>query len=412
MGQNCLITVQVVHRFLISIVVAEQKVEANGSGTSNSRKTSVCPEELGVLGDRDKSLANGRAESAGEEVERLNKGLHASGRLGVGVLKTSDRDENLRETDENVGRDLNSDVDMVGDNFAVDLAQGAVVTRARVVDEMLNNGSISETQTGEEETDADTHNRAQLKATTAQDRIDNSFEKRSEDENGNRVKVLHEVVGHAVTFHLLGLGDEVARELIVAHPEDGVEDKHLASTKSTLEFIDEMIVPGNSTVLAVSLAPGRFGGVRAATSNHHANGLESIGDDGALGRTDDVGLAAENQDQNTDVEHAEAHEERSPETFVFLHEGSSHERQSTDVDTPVENHVNTLVRDGGVNDNALTTLLSLDSHDTALVLVGNKGSNVRLNTTGTESNDDDGDNVSRQAGICRLGSWERGGPEK
>ena len=63
-------------------------------------------------------------------------------------------------------------------------------------------------------------------------------------------------------------------------------------------------------------------------------------------------------------------------------------------DVPV---VDALVGDGRVNDCALARLLNLDCHCAALVLVGNKRCNVGLDTTGTETNDDDGCNVSAES---------------
>lgn len=45
-----------------------------------------------------------------------------------------------------------------------------------------------------------------------------TYQNRNEDQDRDGVEVLHEVVGHAVAFHLRGLGDEVARELTVADP--------------------------------------------------------------------------------------------------------------------------------------------------------------------------------------------------
>jgi hypothetical protein len=41
-------------------------------------------------------------------------------------------------------------------------------------------------------------------------------------ESAHWIKVLHEIVGHAVTLHLTSLGDEVGRELPIADPEDRI----------------------------------------------------------------------------------------------------------------------------------------------------------------------------------------------
>ncbi len=46
-----------------------------------------------------------------------------------------------------------------------------------------------------------------------------------------------------MTGHLLGLGDEVVGEIVVADPVDRVEAEHAHGNEGTLDFIDEMIVP-------------------------------------------------------------------------------------------------------------------------------------------------------------------------
>ncbi|KAI6774663.1 hypothetical protein HG531_001512 [Fusarium graminearum] len=231
-SKNWRIAIQIVHGIFLSIVVAEQSVEdatGNGRGDTN---TDVEPQEVGVLGARS---------------------------LGVGVLKTSDGDEDLRNTNKDVGGGLDSDVHVVGEVLAVDhtgrTVLGGLVAGSRRVDDVLDNSSVSETQSSEPETNGDTGNRSKLDSEASQDRVENLLDKRSENQNGDRIEVLHQIVRNAVAVHLTSLGDKVGGELSVANPEDGVEDKDLASTESTLELIDEVVVPGDSLGLAVGLAP-------------------------------------------------------------------------------------------------------------------------------------------------------------
>ena len=57
---------------------------------------------------------------------------------------------------------------------------------------------------------------------------------------------------------------------------------------------------------------------------------------------------------------------------------------------PVEDHVDPGNGDGRINDDALTGLLvCANNHLTTLVLIGNQGSDVRLDTTGSKTNNDD-----------------------
>lgn len=308
-------------------------------------------------------------------------------------------------------------MDIVGDGVAVGIGgaeaelgvAGELVAGLGGVDDVLDNGGIGEAEGGEPEANGDAGNGTQLNAHLAEDGVDNAVEERGKEENGQGVKVLHKVVGHAVTLHLLGLGDKVGGELAVADPEDGVEDEDLAGAEGTLELVDKVVVPADEG-LVVGGAPRVPGGIGAAPDNHHAEGLEGVGDDGALGRSDNVRLAAGDEDNDANVEHAEAHEEGGPEALVLFHKGRGHEGEGTEVDTPIEDHVDSLVGDGRVDDDALARFFRLDGHATALVLVGNEGGNVGLDTTGAEANNDDGDNVASKTGGV-AGGGERGGPE-
>lgn len=415
MSEGRLVTIQIVHGIFLSVVVAEGEVEDDSGDKGRDGHTSVHPHKFGIDSNGDQSLRDGRAESVGEEVDALDKRLHARRGLGVGVLETSDGDENLRKTDEEVGGDLYGNVNVVGQRGVAVLASGAlpggIEARAGSVDDVLNDGGIGEAQGGKGEADGDAHDGLELDAHPAEHGIDELVEDGGEDEDGDGVKVLHKVVGHAVALHLAGLGDEVCGELAVADPEDGVEDKDLAGAEGALELLDEVVVPGDDLGLAVGGAPRGLGGVEVAGGNHHAEGLEGVGNDGALGRAVDVGLAAEHEHGDAHVEHAEAHEVGGPEALVLFHEGRGHERQGAQVDAPVEDHVDALVRNGRVDDDTLTRLgIRLDGHDAPLVLIRDERRNIRLDAARAKADDDDGHNVTWHAGAGFQRRRQRGCP--
>lgn len=247
------------------------------------------------------------------------------------------------------------------------------VAGSRAVDDVLNNGGVCEADGSEEETNGDAGNRLELDLELAEDGVDNHVQNRDEDNNRDGVEVLHQIVGHAVALHLTSLGNEVARELGVAHPEDGVEGKDLAGSERALQLLDEVVVPGDRLGLSVSLAPGRLGGVGVAGDDHQTDSLESIGDDGSLRRADDVVLLRDDQHDNADAEHEEAHEVCGPETLVHLHKGRGEERKTSDVDAGVEHHVDPLECDRGVDDHTLASLgVRGQGHLFASILVGDE----------------------------------------
>lgn len=87
---------------------------------------------------------------------------------------------------------------------------------------MLDDGGVGHADGCEHEADGDTHDGTELDAHAAEDGVENTIQEWSEDQDGDGVEVLHEIVRHAVTDHLSSLRDEVGRELTVADPEDWV----------------------------------------------------------------------------------------------------------------------------------------------------------------------------------------------
>lgn len=288
----------------------------------------------------------------------------------------------------------------------------AAVTGSSLVDDVLDDGGVHEAEGAEHESNGDTSNGLELDLKLAEDGVNDHVENRDEDNDRDGVKVLHQIVGHAVAFHLAGLRDEVAGELRVADPEDGVETEDLASHESTPQLVDEVVVPGNRLSLSVGGAPRWLGGVGVACDDHQTDGLESIGNDGSLRRADDVVLLRHNQDDDTDAEHAEAHHVSGPEALVHLHERSGEKRETSNVDASVEHHVDPLECDRRIDDNTLASLLNgSDSESLASVLVGNKGRNVRLDATSSESDNDDGGDIASKSGASLDRSRERGRPQ-
>lgn len=191
MSQDWLITVQIVHLLLIGIVMAEGEEEDDTGDKGRDGNTRVHPLELGVDGNRHQRGGDGGTKSVGEQVETLDERLHRGRGLGVGVLQTSDRDENLCETDEDVRGGLDGNVDVVRHVHALGALPWGVVARTFLVDQVLNNSGVGEAERGEGKANGDTSNGAKLNASAAKDGVDDAVKDGSEDQNGDRVEVLH-----------------------------------------------------------------------------------------------------------------------------------------------------------------------------------------------------------------------------
>lgn len=104
-------------------------------------------------------------------------------------------------------------MDVVAACCAIDNRGGAVgvfVAGPGDVDEVLDDGGVHHGQGGDDEAEGDTGDWPEGDVETAHEGVDQRFEDGDENDDGDGVEVLHEVVGDAVSFHLACLGDEVA----------------------------------------------------------------------------------------------------------------------------------------------------------------------------------------------------------
>lgn len=80
-------------------------------------------------------------------------------------------------------------------------AQRSVVTGGRLVDKMLNNCSVCHCERSEDESHGNASDRSEGNANLSEERIEQTITNRYEDNNRERIDVLHDVVGNAVELH-------------------------------------------------------------------------------------------------------------------------------------------------------------------------------------------------------------------
>jgi hypothetical protein len=86
----CRPLLQRVHFFFLVIVVVESEPEDDSGQDRDHSDTGIHPHDRRVAGGGDQSFGDGGADGGGEQVERLNEGLHAGWGFGVGVFETGD----------------------------------------------------------------------------------------------------------------------------------------------------------------------------------------------------------------------------------------------------------------------------------------------------------------------------------
>lgn len=79
--------------------------------------------------------------------------------------------------------------------------------------------------------------------------------------------------------------------------------------------------------------------------------------------------------------------------------------EGTDVDHQVEVHVDTRGRESGVDNDSLAILAGLDARVGALHLLGHKGRDVGLESSGSETHDDEGDAEQAQGTSWVFEHW-------
>lgn len=268
------------------------------------------------------------------------------------------------------------------------VAAGLIVARSSFVDVVLNDGSVHHGKGGDPETSGDTVDWREVDLGLAEGGEHEVVHNGQEDDNSDGIEVLHEIVGDAMAGHLTGLTDEVVAEVAVNDPVDRVEAEDLAGNEGTLDFLNKVIIPSQSDAVTHGGLVRWFCGIHFAVLNHHSDNAEAVRDDASLGRAHNVDLLSKNEGERADQEHAEAEQEGSPKVDIAFHVRGGQQRQTAKVDAEVEDHIDALDGNGGIDNDALASLfVGLHNHLTTPVLIGNKGCHVRFDTTGSETDD-------------------------
>ena len=300
--------IQLVHLLFLGVVVMERQPENDSNDNRRDSDARIHPHDVWVASGGYQSLVEGGTDGGGEKVKGLHEGLHARGCFSVGVFETSDRDEDLGQANEDVRWGLDGDVDVIGKGLAIGRRAGWAVQRVRVaragaIDEMLHDGSVRQANSSKEKAYRDASNGLEFNFGLAKGRVDNLIQDRNEDDDADRIEVLHEIVGHAMPGKLCSLAHKVRAELSVAHPKNGVEAEDLASHQRPLQLVDEVIVPRHHLAFAIRRTPRRLRGVGVEVGDHESEGLKGIRNDRPLRRPNDVPILAEHKNADSDTKH-------------------------------------------------------------------------------------------------------------
>jgi len=171
----------------IKLPVLEPEDCARDEG--NDSHGAVVPDEEGIFGERDESLAKSSGDSRHEEREGGDERTHVLWRLGETILERGDGSEDFGQRNQDVRSGLGPHIDVnIGAGIAVQSASGSVrAARRALVDVVLENASPNHGHGASEETSSNLLDGSELDADLSETWVDDKIAKRDEDEECERI---------------------------------------------------------------------------------------------------------------------------------------------------------------------------------------------------------------------------------
>ena len=190
-----------VELILLAIKLIVGQPEADATNESQDRHDGIVPLQQGVLRQTNEGLADSRGEGVHEERDGLDQGAHVPGGLGEGVLEGGDRGKDLGDTAQHVGEGLDPDGDGRELLVLVETVVGVLAAVAELVDVVLGDGGGDHGGACAEEPGRDALDRREFEAHSAEARVDEAVHDGDEDDQGEGVEVVDDVVGDAAETH-------------------------------------------------------------------------------------------------------------------------------------------------------------------------------------------------------------------
>lgn len=221
----------------------EEEPEDPTCNKARNGQTCIRPDHLGVFGHRRKSNTKSRTKGILQKEKRHDKRFHCHWSLGVGILQTGNGGQNFRHTNQEISGSLKSNVDSVRSVSVLrSTRHGEFVTWTSSIDEMLQNGSVNHGGSAKHETPENLGDGSERRE-SSDERIHDTLANGDENDDGDGVDGLENIVGETVELHLTGRRNEIVRHLAVNQPVDGVDAEDLTGVQGSLDLIDKLVVP-------------------------------------------------------------------------------------------------------------------------------------------------------------------------
>lgn len=427
---------EIVEAVLLLVELVVGGPEADEPDKGQDGRDAVVPHEERVLGQADHGLAERRRDGVHEQRDGLHQRAHVLGRLGERVLERSDRGEDLRDAAQHVRQRLHPDGDVRVLVQLLEAVIGLLPAGPFLVDVVLRHAGGDHGAARDEEPGGDALQRREVDPDPAEERVHDLVHDRDEDDEGERVQVVDDVVGDAVEAHGCRLRGQVVEHLVVrepyrvsvvriavlsrklneggAHTEERVPQEHPARFESSPHFVHPFVVKRHPCRLvvpefawlhvlpeirSVHVLESVFDGIsylphtvptsayieqypdlqldwidRPPSLHSESPEPDRLGVDRPGWLHETVPVPAEEQDRGTEAEHDRGEQVRQPEADVSLgvHHGDL-ANEGADVDHQVEVVVDPRDRRRRVDDHALAALQSLDVQSILLILLRDQG---------------------------------------
>lgn len=199
---------------LIQVVEAPEEKEASDPSGDGERAKQPSKHVLSIEGSQ--SLVQRSGDGSLELREGDDDRLHSLRGFCEGIFERGDGREDLANTNQDVGTTDDPDIDVRRVGVSVGGHAGRwliVVARALRVDEVLKGSSVHHCQSDCQETDKDTFDGGEVDSNFAKEWVDDFVKDGDEDNNGNRIEILDQIIGCTTELHACSDGREVSVDL-------------------------------------------------------------------------------------------------------------------------------------------------------------------------------------------------------
>lgn len=235
---------------LLVIQISEQPVEDRRTDEPDDSWDGKAPDEVRILNSFSCGKRDGGADGCHEQRESHYESLHVRWSTRVGDSVGS-------HVDEDFGAGCDTDGESVEperqrrDTGSLFTSRGLVTAGRGLVDVVLENGEAHCSNGGDDESEGHAGDGAESDAHLAETRVNEMVHDRDENDDGKRVEIIKDIVGHAVRCERRRLSVGSSTETTVVDLLDGEKQEDGTCAHGSSDILNELIVVFEDRFVAV-----------------------------------------------------------------------------------------------------------------------------------------------------------------